>query len=334
MMKIFIIMFSCVFLVLAAGCGIDDEVPAYRIEMRNFVQDISSYAHSLNSSFIVIPQNGHELLTVNGDDTGDSASEYIDAIDGIGREDLYYGYTGDNAATPAAERDYMIAFMDIAETEGIEVLVTDYCRDPPLYTDVNDSYNQNELKGYISFAAEHRELDIIPDYPADPWDFNYDDVISLAEAENFLYLLNPSDNTADFPDKEAFLSVLQATDYDVLIIDLFFNGTQSTILSPAEVNSLKLKDGGGDRLVIAYMSIGEAEDYRYYWQSAWDTEKPAWMAGENPNWPGNYKVRYWDENWQDIIFGNDSSYLKMIIDAGFDGVYLDIIDAYEYFEEQ
>lgn len=35
--------------------------------------------------------------------------------------------------------------------------------------------------------------------------------------------------------------------------------------------------------------------------------------------------------WQAIIYGNDNSYLKKIIDAGFDGVYLDIIDAFEYF---
>ena len=38
------------------------------------------------------------------------------------------------------------------------------------------------------------------------------------------------------------------------------------------------------------------------------------------------------QEWQDIVFGNDESYLKKILDAGFDGVYLDIIDAFEYFE--
>jgi len=56
------------------------------------------------------------------------------------------------------------------------------------------------------------------------------------------------------------------------------------------------------------------------------------LEEENPNWEGNYKVRYWEPEWQDIIYGNDSSYLKKILDAGFDGVYLDIIDAFEYFE--
>ncbi len=81
------------------------------------------------------------------------------------------------------------------------------------------------------------------------------------------------------------------------------------------------------------MSIGEAEDYRYYWQTSWSTTKPAWLDAENPEWKGNYKVKYWYSDWQKLIYGNDSSYTKKILNAGFDGVYLDIIDAFEYYEK-
>ena len=84
--------------------------------------------------------------------------------------------------------------------------------------------------------------------------------------------------------------------------------------------------------MIAYLSIGEAEDYRYYWQPEWKENPPAWLLDENPNWPGNHKVYYWDPEWQAIIYGNHSSYLAKILAAGFDGVYLDLIDAYETFE--
>ena len=45
-------------------------------------------------------------------------------------------------------------------------------------------------------------------------------------------------------------------------------------------------------------------------------------------------MRYWNAEWQDVVFGNDDAYLDRIIAAGFDGVYLDIIDAYEYYAEQ
>jgi cysteinyl-tRNA synthetase len=61
-------------------------------------------------------------------------------------------------------------------------------------------------------------------------------------------------------------------------------------------------------------------------------DPPSWLAEENSSWSGNYKVRYWIKEWQDIIFGNDGSYTKKILDADFSGVYLDIIDAFEYFE--
>lgn len=87
---------------------------------------------------------------------------------------------------------------------------------------------------------------------------------------------------------------------------------------------------------IELVTVGEdanAEDYRYYWQSEWKRDKPAWLARENPEWRGNYKVRYWDPAWQEIICGAGDSYLNRILASSFDGVYLDIVDAFEYFEK-
>lgn len=296
----------------------------YRQDMRDFVQDISSYAKGNKSNFVVIPQNGQELVTENGEETGPPAVAYLTAIDGVGREDLFYGYIFDNTSTPASERDYMISFLNIAENNDVEVLVTDYCSTQSF---VDDSYVQNATRGYISFAADHRELDNVPAYPASPYNVNVSNVTSLSEAKNFLYMIDPG----SFPNKDAFLQAIIETNYDMVIIDLFYD---NIALTTSEVASLKSKTNGGSRLIIAYMSIGEAEDYRYYWQTSWETNPPAWLDDENPDWPGNYKVRYWDKDWQNIIYGNDSSYLKKILDRGFDGVYLDIIDAFEYYEEQ
>lgn len=295
----------------------------YRQDMRNFVQGISAYAKGIKTDFIVIPQNGHELLTEDGEKKGTPAAEYLNAINGVGREDLFYGYDEDNVPTPASERNYMLAFMDIAESNSVDVLVTDYCSTQSY---MDDSYNQSNTRGYISFAADHRELDNIPAYPPNPFNVNTLNITSLAEAMNFLYLINPG----LYSDKDAFLNAIRDTDYDIFIIDLFYDDPKA--LTASEISSLKVKANGSTRLIIAYMSIGEAENYRYYWQSKWEANPPSWLVEENPDWPGNYKVRYWDKNWQNIIYGNDDSYLKKILDAGFDGVYLDIIDAYEYFE--
>jgi len=319
-----------VVLALTLECGDDSNVGPtvtrdYRQDMRNFVLGISTYAKDLRSNFVVIPQNGQELLTTNGEENGTPAWSYLNAIDGVGREDLFYGFDNDDVSTPTPERNYMIAYLDIAESNGVEALVTDYCWTRFF---VDESYTQNAAKGYISFAADHRELDDIPPYPATPYDVNTSHITMLEEARNFLYLINAD----GYGSKEDCLDAIQDTDYDVVIMDLFFHGTVQ--FNSTEISALKSKSGGGSRLIIGYMSIGEAEDYRYYWQSEWAIDPPSWLAEENPDWPGNYKVRYWEEDWQNIILGNNASYLKKIIDSDFDGVYLDIIDAFEYFEDQ
>ena len=97
-----------------------------------------------------------------------------------------------------------------------------------------------------------------------------------------------------------------------------------------------IRRGQAGRKVIAYISIGEAEDYRPYWRREWGTRKnltaaaPAWLGAENPKWKGNYRVKYWHAEWQKIM-------LAAIDDAmarGFDGVYLDIVDGFEMFEQE
>lgn len=112
-----------------------------------------------------------------------------------------------------------------------------------------------------------------------------------------------------------------ASAFDLAVIDYSADGDDATAFSSADVDTMR-SSGDTEKLIISYMSIGEAEDYRYYFDAL-----ASYMDIENPNWPGNYKVFYWEEEWQIVIEG----YLDKIIAAGFDGVYLDIIDAYEYY---
>jgi cysteinyl-tRNA synthetase len=316
------VLVSVAILLFTTGCINSPPERDYRQDMRDFVQNIGEYAREKHPAFLIIPQNGHELVTLDGDLEGDIASEYLGSIDGIGREDLFYGYTGDDAPTPAGEGDVFVEFLRIARDNGVSVLVTDYCTSR---SHVDRSYSESEKMGFVSFAADSRELDTIPSYPSQPHNLNAADVSSLTDAHNFLYLINPS----SFGNVGDFLDSVRETSYDLLIIDPYFDGRA---LTSGEIESLKTKASGGRRLVMAYMSIGEAEDYRYYWDDIWESDPPAWLDGENPDWEGNFKVEYWDEGWQVLIFGSKDSYLDIIIGAGFDGVYLDLIDAYEYFE--
>ena len=284
---------------------------------------ISSFSKEKSGGFVIIPQNGIELISLNGDSGGNLAEDYISAIDGVGQEDLFYGYTGDNIATPAGESEYLNSFLKTARNNSLTVLVTDYCSSSG---NIDNSYSLNNAADYISFAADDRELNSIPGYPVSVYSENVNPVRELKNAKNFLYLIN----TGNFASRNDFINAVALTNYDLIIMDLFFNDGSS--YSHEEIETLKLKHNGAQRLVICYLSIGEAEDYRYYWDKDWDGRPPAWLDEENPDWDGNYKVKYWYAEWQDIIFGNDQSYLQRIIDAGFDGAYLDIIDAFEYFE--
>jgi cysteinyl-tRNA synthetase, unknown class len=129
-------------------------------------------------------------------------------------------------------------------------------------------------------------------------------------------------------------SVLAASPYDALVIDYSRDGTDAGRLSAADVQAIKRRPDGRRRLVLAYLSIGEAEAYRSYWKRGWEDRwiipnfwsAPSWRSRQNPDWRGNYAVRYWDPGWQRLIIG-DGGYLDQIIAAGFDGVWLDKVDS-------
>ena len=128
------------------------------------------------------------------------------------------------------------------------------------------------------------------------------------------------------------LEPLAASTADVLVIDHGYAAKHrgKTMFDVAEVEALKTKADGRRRLVLAYLSIGEAEQYRFYWQAAWcqRANAPGWMGAVNPNWPGNYPVRFWDPGWQRLILDPVEGYLAKIQAQGFDGIYLDRTDVY------
>ncbi len=139
---------------------------------------------------------------------------------------------------------------------------------------------------------------------------------SLAGNLTWLYVLTGYD-------KPGALEKITAAPSGFLVVDSFKSSPESPF-TQAEVSALKAKHG----TVLAYISIGEAERYRPYWQEEWDSNRPAWMGRDNPVW-GSPKVKYWDPAWQQIVFES----LGRITAQGFDGAYLDIVDAYEYWSD-
>ena len=127
---------------------------------------------------------------------------------------------------------------------------------------------------------------------------------------------------------------LQACGKDWAIVDPSYDGGKDGKWTGDELQTIRAGKAG--RKVLAYLSVGEAENYRSYWRREWDANRdgkpdakaPGWLCAENPDWKGNYRVRYWQEAWQSIMLqGVDDA-----VRQGFDGIYLDVVDAFEFFE--
>jgi cysteinyl-tRNA synthetase, unknown class len=139
---------------------------------------------------------------------------------------------------------------------------------------------------------------------------------------SFAYVLQ-ADSLAK--SKAGAVARLATCDRDWIVLDASFSSDEPW--TAADLAAIRA--GRAGRKVIAYLSIGEAEDYRAYWQSSWRTNAPAFLLTENPEWKGNYRVKYWQAGWQRLILAD----VDKIMAAGFDGVYLDIVDGFETFEQ-
>ena len=250
----------------------------YRTVMRGFVQTISAAAKKAHPGFLVVPQGGVGLLT----DAGKPAAEYLAAIDGVGQEEVFYGYDNkDNRKTPKKETDFFLAQLRVATKAGKPVLSIDYASKRNL---IDDAYSRNAAAGFIPFVADRRGLDRVPVYPAKPVNENSASVKLLKDAKNFLYVIDGG----KFGSKEKYFAALAKTNHDLLVIDPF---TNDWTVGAGDVKPLKIKGNGGRRLVLCYVSIGEAEDYRFYWKKGWKPGRPAFIGKEDPQWKHNFAVQ-------------------------------------------
>jgi cysteinyl-tRNA synthetase len=149
----------------------------------------------------------------------------------------------------------------------------------------------------------------------------------LKSVSTFMYQLQGLEDPAS-------LEKLAKSPYDLLVVEptLTLND-QNTFDAKAMVAALKAGKPG--RLVIAYVDIGEAERFRTYWDKSWKppTKKapgsPAFLLAPDPDgWKDDVSIAFWDPQWQALWLG-DQGLLKKIIEAGFDGVYLDWVEAYD-----
>jgi cysteinyl-tRNA synthetase len=305
-------------LVISSGClQFGDEEMDPEDEMRSLVGKISSYARETDPTFVVIVSNGEDLAT----DEGRRAKGYLNAIDGVARDDLFFGWNGMDAPTPWAISEDLSARLNESKDAGKVVMVVDHCSKPGYLWDAMEWAND---RSFLYFASDSEGLDTIPVYPADPPGAHNGDVTSLSEARNLLVLIVGK----AWESRSDYLDSLRGTNFDVLVIDAFFNNTP---LTPGEVDSLRVKKGGGERLVIAVMGLGEVDERQHVWKDQYEAQPPGWLGKEVPGQPGKHLVKYWEKGWRSVLFKSEGAWLDSVMASTFDGVYLmggDAHDAY------
>ena len=147
--------------------------------------------------------------------------------------------------------------------------------------------------------------------------------VKLTEVKSWLLLLN---NDLD----PRSLEKIGQIPYDMVVVDHI--SSQKNVPETASGTAVKRLQRGPDgerRAVIAYLNIGQAEDYRAYWKKGWRVGHPSFILGTDPDgWAGNFPVAYWNPDWRQIVTGS-GGLIEQIRAAGFDGLYLDWVGGFE-----
>jgi endo-alpha-1,4-polygalactosaminidase (GH114 family) len=305
------------------------EIPNYRAYMREMVEDLATYADKRDPNFIVVTRPGFDLLTwsrrefdlaeikrdpnakVRQDtiiQVGTPMRRYIQSIDGF----LLNGQFCAPLRVPGADLQAMLK-------QGLKALTVEHCRTPE---QASAALQTAVRMGVVS----HIDLEDADDFARPPTrrpsPENPRNVEALLSARNMVMLLD----SREYATREEWFAAMAGTNYDVLVTDAFYKGNRP--LTKDEVHHLKFKQIGARRLVLARMSVGYAEDERFYWQREWQIGEPSWIHALAPERPGQYVVEFWNPAWKAIV----GRYFAGIMDLGFDGVVLDGVEAYRRWE--
>lgn len=330
-MKTFIYFLAAFFLLLTSSCSAaprandnDTDAPGfYRRAMIHLVEQLAQTAHKTKPTFGFITNNATDLYQNDPQLHGDEKI-LLQSVNGALCEGIRYNWKNSKMGYTSSS-DYTATVLTniVALQKAQKALFSiDYCGNST--KKAFHAIEANEPYGIVTFPALTKELTSL-EWGSLEKNSKYD-ITRLNQAHSLIVLLNPE----KFATRQAYLAALHASDADLLIIDLYYGDTP---LTAQQVAALQRRSNGTRRLVYAYLSIGEAEDYRPYWQKSWSKHAPDWLNSENSQWEGDYLVKYWSEPWQAILFKNKDSYLQQIINAGFDGAFLDTVDSYESWED-
>lgn len=111
------------------------------VKMQDFIISISNFARAQDPDFILIPQNGEEILFNDIDPEKGLRSDLIQAINGYGVEELFY-----NNGSYAPD-DYRLGMLRQARS-SIKVMVADYLGND---ADAANAFQAADVEQFIAF---------------------------------------------------------------------------------------------------------------------------------------------------------------------------------------
>ncbi len=187
---------------------------------------------------------------------------------------------------------------------------------------VEGAYRAADRDHVLTFAAVNDpKLDVLP--KSRPPHENANPTASIAQTRTWL----PMTKGDKFGSREDWLTNLTKTNYDAVVIDVGWRGVD--LFNKADIARLKYKNLGGPRLVLAEMPMGRAFDWRWYWQKGWVAGTPPFLFAVDKSEPGAFVIDPLSPQWLEIL----GKYIAGLMDLGFDGVMMDDIDTYLWFED-
>jgi len=314
-----------------------EDIPNHRQLMREMVLALADYCRKRRPEFIVMARNAPDLLIKEQREAdwqqardpdgwamgryaqvGRPDGAYLAAIDGMLIDGLYYGHERYDQPPRGEDAALLQPCVDLLQSQGRRPLLIEYSKDPKHLAEAAARAQKAHLLTYFDNDGD-KLLNRVPAAP--PATENPSHVTSLNDVKNFLPLMSSS----GFGRRDQWINALAGTNYDLLVIDPFFRGSSMTI---QEVRALKFKRLGSQRLVFATLPIGYAAVDRFFWQNGWRVGNPDFIAAADPDQPGHFLTNYWSDGWKKVI-GN---YVTGLCDLGIDGIVLDGLESYLYFE--
>ncbi|ODN31292.1 endo alpha-1,4 polygalactosaminidase [Fervidobacterium thailandense] len=132
--------------------------------------------------------------------------------------------------------------------------------------------------------------------------------ITVVQQEWLLFLNGPK------------LEDIARTNVTPVIIDYSRDGSESKEFTREDIEPLKRMSNGKTREVLAYVNVGIAERWRWYWSFLPSTL----LYGPLEGWEGEYYIKFWTDEWISTL----EKYVEKIVGAGFDGIMFDWVNVY------